>query len=349
MIIRALLVALGLVLLVMLVSCQAPSVADKEPLLINSPLLPDASTNPVNTRKPAEGIVIGFANMADSIEFCTSVKIGLEKECMARGWDIISLDNALDGQKAVQNADWLIAQKVDFVVMYNIDASTQPMIADQLKAAKIPAIAIDIYMPDFPFFGVDNARVGAMGGEWLGNYASTVWNREPDLFVIMDNPVGGQYAKDRSDACEVGLRKIFPDFSDSRIARVDAKSDVAPAQEAMTQVLDEHPDAKLIAVTGINDQVCAGALAALQLKLRDSEAIVCSLGCDSNFLRQLHVTKGEGAWKAAIAFAPELYGHFLVPLIERALNGETLPYINTVDNFIVSKDSITQYYPDYAF
>jgi len=349
MIIRALLVVLGLMLMVMLISCQAPSVPDEELFQIDSSLLPDVSVSSVNTRKPAEGIVIGFANMADSIEFCTSVKIGLEKECKARGWDIVSLDNVLDGQKAVQNAETLIAQKVDFVVMYNIDASTQPAIADQLKAAKIPAIAIDIYMPDFPFFGVDNAKVGVMGGEWLGNYAKTLENREPDLFVIMDNPMGGQYAKDRSDACEVGLRKVFPDFSDSRIVRVDAKSDVAPAQEAMTRVLDEHPDATFIAVTGINDQVCAGALAALQLKLRDSEAIVCSLGCDSNFLRQLHVTKGEGAWKAAIAFAPELYGHFLVPLIERALSGETLPNISTVHNFIVSKETIAQYYPDYAF
>ena len=295
-------------------------------------------------------ITVGFANMADSIEFCMNVKVGLEKECKAKGWDIISLDNNLDGQKAVQNTDMLIQQKVDFVVMFNIDASTQPAVADKLTAAGIPAIAIDIYMPDFPFFGVDNAKAGSLGGEWLGNYAKSTWNQEPDLFVIMDNPTGGKYAKDRCDALEAGLLKVYPDYPKEKIVRVDAKSDVSTAQEAMTNVLTANPTAKNIVVSGINDQVCAGALAALETTKRDADAVVCSLGCDSSFLKQLQATKGEGAWKASIAFAPEKYGEQIVPLIEKVLvGGEKLSDVSTVENFTVTKDTIAQYYPDYQF
>lgn len=266
--------------------------------------------------------VIGFANMADSIEFCMNVKNGIEKEAKAKGWKVVSLDNALDGQKAVQNTDNLIQQKVDYVIMFNIDASTQPAISDKLKAAKIPAIALDIYLPDFPFFGVDNAKAVEMGGK---------------------------YAQDRSDACERGLLKVFPNFPKEKIARVDAKSDVLPAKAVMTDVLTSHPNAKYIVVTGINDQVCAGGLAALEATKRDKDALVCSLGADSSFLKQLKATKGEGAWKAAVAFTPELYGKALMPLIEQVFAGSTLPNENKMDHVVIDKDSVKQYYPDYAW
>lgn len=309
------------------------------------------ATNATETEQKTEKKtpVIGFANMADSIEFCMNVKNGLEKEAKAKGWKIVSLDNALDGQKAVQNTDNLIQQKVDYVVMFNIDASTQPAIADKLKAAKIPAIALDIYLPDFPFFGVDNAKAGEMGGEYLGNYARNTWKQEPDLFVILDNPTGGKYAKDRSDACERGIRKVYPDFPKEKIARVDAKSDVLPAKAVMTDVLTAHPDAKYIVVTGINDQVCAGGLAALEATKRDKDALVCSLGADSSFLKQLKATKGEGAWKAAVAFTPELYGKALVPLIDQVLSGKSIPNENQMDHVVIDKETIKKYYPDYAW
>ncbi len=301
-------------------------------------------------KEESKKFTIGFANMADSIEFCMNVKNSIENECKARGWDIISLDNNLDGQKAIQNTDMLIQQKVDYVIMFNIDASTQPAVADKLKAAKIPGIAIDIYMPDFPFFGVDNAKAGSMGGEYLGKYAQNVWKQEPDLLVILDNPTGGKYAFDRSNACEAGFRKVYPDFPSDKIVRVDAKSDVAPAQEAMTNILTAHPNAKYICVTGINDQVCAGGLAALETTKRDQNAIVCSLGADSSFLKQFKATKGEGPWKASVAFTPELYGKYLIPLVEKVLvEKATLPEVSAVENVVIDKDSIKTYYPDYAF
>ena len=293
--------------------------------------------------------VIGFANMADSIEFCMNVKNGLEKEVKAKGWKIVSLDNALDGQKAVQNVDNLIQQKVDYVVMFNIDASTQPAISDKLKTAKIPAIALDIYLPNFPFFGVDNSKAGEMGGEYLANYSKKNWNQEPDLFVILDNPTGGKYAKDRSDACERGLKKVYPNFSQDKIARIDAKSDVLPAKAVMTDILTSHPNAKYIVVTGINDQVCAGGLSALEATKRDKTAVVCSLGADSSFLKQFKATKGESAWKAAVAFTPESYGKALMPLIENVISGKSISDVNTMDHIIIDKGSVKKFYPDYAW
>lgn len=292
---------------------------------------------------------IGFTNMADSIDFCMLVKTGLQEEALKRGWNFISLDNELDGQKAVQNTDSLIQREVDYAIIFNIDAATQPVISSKLKEAGIPGMAIDIYLPDFPFFGVNNEIAGKMGGEYIGNYARSNWGKEPDLYVILDNPMGGKYAKDRSDACEAGLYSVFPDFPESKIVRVDAKADVLEAKKVMADVLTANPKAVNIAVTGINDQVCAGGLAALEEAGRDDEALVVSLGADSSFLQQLKATGGQGAWKAAVLFGPEKYGEQIMPLIEKVFNGEVLPEENHVNHVIIDADTIAEHYPDYAW
>lgn len=295
-------------------------------------------------------VTIGFANMADSIEFCMNVKNGLMKEAKAKGWDVVAVDNALDGQKAVQNTDFLIQRGVDLVVMFNIDAATQPVIGDMLKKANIPAIAIDIYLPKgFPFFGVDNREAGNLGGEYLANYSKRVWHREPDLYILLDNPMGGKYAKDRIDACVEGLKKVYPKFSDKKMVRVDAKADVLPAKAAMANVLTANPKAKYIVVTGINDQVCAGGLAALEEAGRDKNALVCSLGADRSFLEHLKATKGKSAWKAAVVFGPELYGKFLVPILDKMLAGQPVADENYVKHFVVDAGNIAKNYPEFAF
>ncbi len=292
---------------------------------------------------------IGFTNMADSIDFCMLVKNGMKSAVEARGWKFVAYDNELDGQKAVQNTDQLIQRKVDYAVIFNIDAATQPVVSQKLKEAGIPAMAIDIYLPDFPFFGVDNHLVGRMGGEYIGKWALENWGKEPDLYVILDNPMGGQYAMDRSNACEDGLLQVFPNYPKSKMVRVDAKADVLEAKKVMADVLTANPRAKNIAVTGINDQVCAGGFAALEEAGRDKDSLVVSLGADTSFLQHLNATQGKSAWKAAVLFGPEKYGEQIAAQIEKVFAGETLPEEIHVNSVIIDESSLATYYPEWVW
>jgi ABC-type sugar transport system substrate-binding protein len=305
--------------------------------------------NKTATNTSQKQITIGFANMADSIPFCTSVKNGLIQAAQAQGWKVTAVDNNLDGQKAVENTKYLIQSGVNMIVMYNIDAATQPAVAQLVTQAKIPALALDISMPGYPFFGVNNQTVGQMGGGYLANYFKTKWNRQPDLFVVLDNPMGGQYAKDRSDALEQGFLAVYPDFPKADIVRVDAKSDVLPAQQAMTYVLTAHPNAKYIAVSGINDEVCNGGFDALKAANRDQDAEVVSLGADSSFLDHLKATKGQDAWNAAVAFTPEDYGKEMMPVLQNLLNGQQVAPETYVTNFVVDSTTVGKYYPAYTW
>lgn len=316
-------------------------------LLMLMGFLTACGNNAASTNK--KQITIGFANMADSIPFCTSVKNGLIQAAQAQGWKVIAVDNNLSGQKAVQNTQYLIQSGVNLIVMYNIDAATQPAVAKLAKQAKIPLLAIDIYAPGDPFFGVNNKTVGQMGGEYLANYFKTKWKHQPDLFVVLDNPMGGQYAKDRSDALEQGFLSVFPNFPKKDIVRVDAKADVLPAKQAMAYVLTAHPAAKYIAVSGINDEVCNGGFDALKEANRDKYAEVVSLGADNSFLEHLKATKGQDAWNAAVAFTPELYGKEMIPVLQKLLNGQPVPKETWVTNFVVDQSTVGKYYPSYAW
>lgn len=297
----------------------------------------------------AKKVTIGFANMADSVPFCETVKMGVDQAAKARGWSTVDVDNNLSGSTAVQNTSALILRGVNFVIMYNIDAATQPAVAKMLKNAKIPAIAFDIYMPGFPFFGVNNNAVGNMGGAYLADYAKKNWGKEPDLFVVLDNPMGGLYAKQRSDGTEQGFLKVFPDFPASKIVRVTAGVDVLTGKQAMSSVLTAHPNAKYIVVSGINDELCNGGWAAIKEANRGEYAEVCGQGADSSFLAHLKATKGQDGWNASVAYTPEKYGEDVMPIVQRILNGEQVPQESYVQGFIVDASTVAKYYPAYAW
>ena len=301
------------------------------------------------SQAPAKKVTIGFANMADSIPFCQTVKSGVDQAAKAMGWSTVDVDNNLSGSTAVQNTSTLISRGVNFVIMYNIDAATQPAIAKMLKSAKIPGIAFDIYMPGFPFFGVNNNAVGNMGGKYLADYAKKNWGREPDLFVVLDNPMGGLYAKERSDGTEQGFLKVFPDFPASNIVRVTAGADVLTGKQAMSSVLTAHPSAKYIVVSGINDQLCNGGWAAIKQANRGKYAEVCSQGADSSFLAHLKATKGKDGWNAGVAYTPEDYGKAVMPIVQRMLNGEQVPQESYVQSFVVDASTVAKHYPAYAW
>lgn len=85
-----------------------------------------------------------------------------------RGWDYYEVNNKLDAQTAVKNADLLVRQKCSSVIMFNGRPEVNPTIAKKLAKAKIPVITYDIGQPGWYFLGIDNLAAGEAGGAALG-------------------------------------------------------------------------------------------------------------------------------------------------------------------------------------
>ncbi|MHB1405836.1 MAG: sugar ABC transporter substrate-binding protein [Desulfitobacteriaceae bacterium] len=289
-------------------------------------------------------VTIGFANLTDEITFGQAVKKGMIAEAQKRGWDIIAVDNKLDGATAVTNADTLLTRGINFFVEFNVDASVGPAIMEKMNAAKVPVIAIDIPHPGATFFGANNPEAGRQVGMWLGNFAKNNWNGQVDALVLVENPTAGEVPQQRMDGIVKGVKEIFPDFDEKKIVRVDGRNDEINAKRTVTDMLTAHPNARHILIGTLNDQNGSGALAALETTGRQNDAVIVSQGAEGPFLENLR--KGDNAWKASVAYFPEKYGEYVIPLAEKILKGESVPKENHPEHVVIDKTNVDKYYPN---
>lgn len=287
-------------------------------------------------------IVVGYANLGETIDFSVKVKQGIIEEVSKKGWDLIIADNKLEGAAAVQNADFLITRKVDIVFEFNVDSKVAPAIMQKFNAAKIPVIAIDIPHPGAPFFGANNPEAGKILGRALAAKAKEAWKGKVDLVILVDLPAAGEVVKQRIDNIIAGVRESIQ-VSDEKIIRVDGKNDVLPAKLVVTDTLIAHPEAKHILIGCLNDQNGSGALEAVQALNREKEVFIASHGCDAPAI--LNLRGPENCWIGSVAYTPEKYGSYLVPLAEKILKGEEVPKSSSPQHFFVDKNNIDKYYP----
>ena len=129
---------------------------------------------------------IGFANMTERMDFCRQVREGLEKAAQLMGAvDLLVRNNDLDRQKALDNADWFVANNVQLAIEFQIDSRAGNVIMDKFNRAGIPVIAVDIPIPGATYFGADNYRAGFMGGQAVGHWVQQNWSQSPDLVLCL--------------------------------------------------------------------------------------------------------------------------------------------------------------------
>ena len=127
---------------------------------------------------------IGFANLTERMPFALQVRLGLEQAAAAqKNIELLIRDNDLDRRRALENVDWFIAQDVDLVIEFQIDAEAGNIIMDRFRQAEIPVIAVDIPLPGAIFFGADNYRAGYLAGEGLGRWIRAHWGGSFDLLL----------------------------------------------------------------------------------------------------------------------------------------------------------------------
>ena len=127
---------------------------------------------------------IGFANLTERMPFALQVRLGLEQAASAqKNIELLIRDNDLDRRRALENVDWFIAQGVDLVIEFQIDAEAGNIIMDRFRQAEIPVIAVDIPLPGAIFFGADNYRAGYLAGEGLGRWIQAHWGGSFDLLL----------------------------------------------------------------------------------------------------------------------------------------------------------------------
>ncbi len=298
---------------------------------------------------PGKNMKLGFANIFGTLPFCISVEKDIIKHAKLAGFDeknIIILDNQYDSVVGLKNADIMLSRRPNVFIEFQADSKVNNIVAAKFRAAGIPIVAIDVPVPGAPFMGVDNWAVALMGGKKMAELIKTKLGGvdKLDLVVLLQMPAGGEVTMLRSEGFAAALEEAFGDAVKSKIVRADGgMGQSEQAKKAMDDVLAAHPNAKTIALTSINEQTLAGAIASLQGAGRwdPKKLVLVSLGCDELGQSQLR----DGLTDAAIAFFPEKYGEYVVPAAAALLKKAPVPPYIYIENEIITRDNIDKYYP----
>ena len=110
----------------------------------------------------------------------------------------------------------------------------------------------------------------------------------------------------------------------------------------MSNALGRIPQGAPILITAINDQSVSGMLRAVQQQGRGEDALVVGKGAD-----ELETMVAEEHFIASVAYFPERYGNYLIPLSLMRLAGHDVPAAVTVNHVMISPANICQFYPEY--
>jgi ribose transport system substrate-binding protein len=298
---------------------------------------------------PGKGKKLGFASVYGTQPFCISLEQNVIKQAKLAGFeeqDLILMDNQYDADVGLKNADIILSKRPDIFIEHQADVKVNSMIAAKFEKAGTPIIAVDVPVPGSPFMGCNDWQVATMGGEYMATLIQERWNgwEAVDLVVLLQNPVGGEMTMLRSEGFATALAQAFGEHVEENIVRTDGGMGGAEqAKTAMDKILAAYPDAKRIAVTSLNEETMAGVIVALQSADRwnREDIIIITLGVDD--LGKLQIRKGLS--DAGVAFFPEKYGEYLIPAACAILEGAPVPSHMYVENAIITKENIDQFYP----
>ncbi|MCP4381227.1 MAG: sugar ABC transporter substrate-binding protein [Hyphomicrobiales bacterium] len=177
-----------------------------------------------------------------------------------RGWDYLELSNNDDAATALKNAGIFIQEGAGAVIEFNGQPSSNPALAARFGTADVPVITYDISQDGFYFVGIDNLAAGLAGGEALGNIVKAKWNCEPDLVISAEGAAAGIVNTWRTGGMRDGLKKVCPDIPEEKWVSFESQGQATVGLPAARDLLAAHPDAKKMAVVGLND---GGVLAAI--------------------------------------------------------------------------------------
>lgn len=303
------------------------------------------SSNPsATTQSSGTRYKVGFANIAEDFPFAVRVREGIERAAKDAGnIDLVVMNNRMDGQTALANADNMLVQGVQGVIEFQTDEQFGKAIMEKFNAEKIPVIAIDIPMEGATFFGVNNTQAGEMAGKGLGDWIKKNWNGQVDALIMLELPQSGPVPAARMKGQRDGLESVVGKIDESKVKHLDSKNTLEEANRLVKDALSTLPNAHHIAVVCINDDTALGSIAAAESLGRKKDIAVVAV--DGSDRGREEIRKADTPMVGTTASFPEKYGEKIIPALVKRMKGETIPDKFYTDHVFLTKENIDKYYP----
>jgi ribose transport system substrate-binding protein len=299
-------------------------------------------------RPAKERYKIGYGNGLASDPFSVAVTKNLYDVAEQMGVDIVECDNGYDQEKTLACTDLLISQEPDGLIVANWLGELAPVVGQKWIDAGIPAVTYDTAHPGAVDFGADNYTAGLVGGKYLGQYildhgwdVNDVW-----MLLVYDSDLGrgAGSPNERVDGCRDGLLSVI-ELPEANFGELEGKYDTAAVYNTVTDWLTAHPDAGHVVGCSIDDPRAVGISGALEADGRVGSSAVVGLGAGAEALAELYRPAEDTTFVGSVAFTPELYGTYLVPIIVDLIEGNPVPDRVILNHFVIDHANVNDYYP----
>ena len=260
--------------------------------------------------------------------------------------DMVFYDNHRDDARAVANAEAAVARKVDLYVQYHRGEAANSTVAQKLKAAGIPVLAVNYPVPGAPLYGLDNVAAGRIAGEALARFAAQTWAGQPTVAVV----VGGvTAAAERVKGVTEALHHRLPA---ARVTTLDSQGNPAQVAALLGGFLAANPARKVL-IGATDDTTALAAKSAVEAAGRVRDSVIVSHGVDRtihggiNDRKELDPNNRGSIVIGSVAFYLDRLGYDVLPLALRMLRGEPVAAFTPTPHRLVTGATVFTEYPPY--
>jgi len=260
--------------------------------------------------------------------------------------ELVFYDNRGDDARAIANAEAAIARKVDLYVQYHRGSTGNATVAQKLKAAGIPVLAVNEPVPGAPLYSLDNAAAGRIAGDALTQFARRTWAGQPTVAVVIGRVSANT---ERVQGVADALRKSSPSV---RVSMLETQGNPAQVAPLLGPVLTAQPTSKML-IAATDDATALGAKAAVEAAGRARDTVIVGHGVDRSIhggasdRKELDPTNRTGIVLGSVAFYLDRMGYQVLPLALRMLRGEPVPARTATPHKLITPANVFAEYPPY--
>ncbi len=283
-------------------------------------------------------LCFGFAVQSADLPFSQAVSRSVTAAAAAAGIELVTLDNRFDTEIAVRNAEEFASKRVDLVLEFQAEESVGPRVANVLKKADIPVIAIDIPHPNATYFGVDNFECGIEAGNILAQHAQRKWKSHVDWVLGVGFNEAGSFVQSRITGAFDTISQRLHGLPPERFVQIDGRGSRNPSRLAVGEFLQKNPGSQRILVAAATDSSALGVLDAARQHGREHDIAIVGQDCIPDAVEEMR--SGQSALIGSISHEADTYGPRLIQLGVSILRGYAAPPYNYVRHRVVTSESL---------
>jgi ribose transport system substrate-binding protein len=291
---------------------------------------------------PGRRYKIGYLAETGETSFYRAVARGLSESAERAGVDLVVLDSQYSPDVALANAERVLTENVDLVMMFQSYAQVASVISTRASSRRMPLIAIEMPHPNAIYFGVDNCHAGLTAGRYLAHWAERHWKGQVDEILLIGSSRTGSLPEARLTGSLLGINEVLPNSEQAKIAMVNGEWRFDMSREAVARHLKKSKATKIL-VSAIFDPSALGALQAFKDADRLQDCAI--VGQNGSIEARLQMRKPNSRLIGSVAYFPERYGEQLIALALDVLT-ERVPVPNAVfiKHQLITPSNLKQHY-----